>query len=717
MSQKSALLRAHGRPASVDPKKSKFRLDIQGLRAIAVLAVIADHLITWPRGGFVGVDVFFVISGFLITGQLIRQAERGGSVDFSTFYRARIRRILPAAMATILVTVGIGYFIFRSGRATSTMLDGIFATIFGANWRFAATGTDYWASDGVTSPLQHFWSLSIEEQFYFIWPLIIVAVLWAVKTRRHLMRRALGVTMAVIIVFSFAWAMLETANNPTVAYFSTFSRAWELGIGAMLAIAMPLMAKIPHALRPALAWIGLAGIAGSIFLITDTMAFPGPWAAVPVLATALVIAAGTGGEARFLTPLTNPVTVFIGNISYSLYLWHFPVIIFVEEFVTEWHWSSYLLVFGLILLLSTLSYYFVEQLVLRTNWLLPEKTSKSAKRGHNSLIDHPAQLALVAGLAVAALGAVSAAMYMPQVPPPSAISYTPAAPGTAPVAPTKSEIDPATEAGKLQASISASLTAQSWPELTPSLDNLLTEGKPDEDSDGCGNTDLVKPNCSWDTGKSQTVVVLGDSTGITLLPTVRAALGGTYNIRGMTKAACTALDLVVKDQRPEKMAECKQFKADSIAAINQLKPAIVFITNTSGAMGSLESGTPIESAGNEWRDGTIGELNALAPSGAKLIIVSAPPSGKPPATCATRASSPSDCQYRIPTSFTVAAAASVEAVAATGATHIDTRGWFCSERGDCPAFVGSTPVKRDGVHTTKQYAAQLVPVFKEAVAD
>lgn len=221
------------------------RADIQGLRAVAVLLVIADHYIHRPTGGFIGVDVFFVISGFLITGHLFREAERDGRISFKKFYGKRARRILPAALTVTIITIAVAFTAFTTSRAQTIATDGLWATLFSANWRFIAVGTDYMHMDDAVSPLQHYWSLSIEEQFYFVWPFIMVLAIMLAGKRAQgaalkiTTRRNALIAIGIIVAASFAWAMWETTTRPTWAYFSTFSRAWELGLGAMLAISTP----------------------------------------------------------------------------------------------------------------------------------------------------------------------------------------------------------------------------------------------------------------------------------------------------------------------------------------------------------------------------------------------------------------------------------------------------------------------------------------------
>jgi peptidoglycan/LPS O-acetylase OafA/YrhL len=212
----SVSTRAPGSRLSTSGRK---RLDIEGLRAVAVVAVILDHLVAWPSGGFVGVDVFFVISGFLITGLLLREHERTGTISFRGFYRRRVKRILPASILVLLVTVVVSRLLFNSSRFVQTALDAASAFLFVGNWRFAATGTDYFQSTAAPSPVQHFWSLAVEEQFYLVWPWLMLLVFALVGRRARGDRRrahlVAGGVMALITVASFAWAVHESTSTPT----------------------------------------------------------------------------------------------------------------------------------------------------------------------------------------------------------------------------------------------------------------------------------------------------------------------------------------------------------------------------------------------------------------------------------------------------------------------------------------------------------------------
>lgn len=349
------------------------RPDLQGMRAVAVLAVASDHLFGWPSGGFVGVDVFFVLSGFFITGLLLKERSHSGKVSFQTFYTRRARRILPSALLVLAVTVIGANALFPATRAKETLLDALWAAVFASNIRFEQVGADYFQQDQPPSPLQHYWSLSIEEQFYFVWPVLLVLLFTITRRlyrRGHVWARHGGLftAMGVVVTASFVWAMYLTVNNANAAYFSTLTRIWELGVGALVAISGPWLARIPYAARPAVAYIGLAGVVASLFLIGPASQFPAPWAALPVLSTATVIASFHGSEVRAVPLLTNPVARWFGDTSYTLYLWHFPVIVLLVSVIPEGP-LYYVAASALALGLTAITYHFYEDPIRKSRWL------------------------------------------------------------------------------------------------------------------------------------------------------------------------------------------------------------------------------------------------------------------------------------------------------------------------------------------------------------
>jgi peptidoglycan/LPS O-acetylase OafA/YrhL len=372
MRRMGAPLQRNRSQAPPDDRRVRYRADIQGLRAIAVVAVVANHMAGWPMGSFVGVDVFFVISGYLITGILVREFEQRQTISFRGFYVRRIKRILPAGLFVIGATLCATRVLAGIDRYHFAAKDAIAAVLFVANWRFAHTGVNYFNQSLPPSPLLHYWSLSVEEQFYFVWPWLLLGLLLiGVRLRfwRHEhVRLVAGIAITVISGISLAWAFHETAQNPTGAYFSTFVRAWELGLGALIAIAAQPLARRDPRLRLVVALAGLVGVVVSLFVVSSTSGFPAPWALLPTVSTAAVIAAGAGLSSRWLLPLTNPVSQYVGKISYSLYLWHFPVVVLIVAVFARYSVGYWLVGLGLIFGLSAASFHLIEDPARRGTW-------------------------------------------------------------------------------------------------------------------------------------------------------------------------------------------------------------------------------------------------------------------------------------------------------------------------------------------------------------
>ncbi len=359
-------------PAPRGDRRAGHRADIQGLRAIAVLAVVANHMAGWPAGSFVGVDVFFVISGYLITGVLVREFEARKTISFRAFYARRIKRILPAGLFVIGATVCATRVLAGIDRYHFAAKDAISALLFVANWHFARTGVNYFNQSLPPSPLQHYWSLSVEEQFYFVWPWLMLGLLLIglrLRFWRHEHTRLVA-ALAIIVIsgVSLAWAFSETAHDPKAAYFSTFVRAWELGLGALVAFAAPSLSRSDSRLRLAVAWVGSAGVLWSLFVVPSSSGFPAPWALLPTLSTAAVLGAGNGLSRRSLLPLTNAVSQYVGEISYSLYLWHFPVVVLIVAVVPQYSPAYWVVGLALIFGLSAASFHLLEDPARRGTW-------------------------------------------------------------------------------------------------------------------------------------------------------------------------------------------------------------------------------------------------------------------------------------------------------------------------------------------------------------
>ncbi|WIB35263.1 acyltransferase [Curtobacterium sp. MCJR17_043] len=278
------------------------RWDIQGLRAFAVLAVVLYHL--WPNrlpGGFVGVDVFFVISGYLITGHLLREQIRSGRVELGSFWARRARRLLPGAFLTIVVTGVVVLLVVPSSLWGQYGRELIASTVYLQNWQLASDAVDYLASDNQPSPFQHFWSLSVEEQFYIALPLLLLVAGWVLRrTRGASPVRTARLLLGVVAVASLVWCVVETRTGPGIAYFSTATRAWEFALGGLVATVPLALADTPRVrlVRTGGAWLGVAGLVASVVVITPATPFPGTAALLPVLSAALVVTAGGSQRPR-----------------------------------------------------------------------------------------------------------------------------------------------------------------------------------------------------------------------------------------------------------------------------------------------------------------------------------------------------------------------------------------------------------------------------------
>jgi peptidoglycan/LPS O-acetylase OafA/YrhL len=343
-------------PAS-GPNKTNYRADIDGLRAIAVLSILAFHVDSSVLpGGYIGVDIFFVISGFLITS-IIRGEMESGTFTFRQFYLRRPRRIAPAYFATIAATLAVGSLLLLPSDLLLLARSALWSLLGVPNfyfWQHIDTG--YFAPSSDQIPLLHLWSLGVEEQYYVLWP-ITAYILFKLSSSRLWTASAL----AVIIVASFAWAEHALAADPAFAFYMLPTRAGELAIGAILPCFTNSRATtMRRHTSEILAFVGLGIIAGALLLLEPTSRFPGYNALFPCIGTALLIHAGTSGRNAVTAPLRWAPVVQVGRMSYSLYLWHWPVLAFLRYFYTDLDAKRSIAALAATFALATFSYLFVE---------------------------------------------------------------------------------------------------------------------------------------------------------------------------------------------------------------------------------------------------------------------------------------------------------------------------------------------------------------------
>ncbi|NUU16960.1 acyltransferase [Cellulomonas humilata] len=569
-------------PAATETvRRAPFRPDIEGLRAIAVALVVLYHArVPGLGGGYVGVDVFFVISGFLITNHLAAELTRTGRIGFAQFYARRMRRILPASFVVLAVSTVAAALVMPPLRMPEVVKDAIATALYVPNMWFARQGTDYLA-ETAPSPMQHYWSLGVEEQFYLLWPLLLLVVTLLVKRSRSRLVAAL----AVVVAGSFALNLVVMTIAPTWAFFSLPTRAWELGVGGLVALLLPQVVGRRFTGSPVVVGVGLLLVLASAVLYDESTAFPGLAAAVPVLGTALAILGGAQGTGALPgTVLRSRPFQYLGRLSYSTYLWHWPLLVIVESRLANKVplWASLALAAASVPL-AALTYRYVED----------------PMRHLGALTRRPARTTLLAGLAGSvALVVLAVGMGQWSASKPLATSRDAASTGlTAP--PAFADDVPAN--------------------LTPSLRGVDAD-IPAAYADSCQLEYAASAlrDCPYgDLTSDRVVALFGDSHATQWLPALDA-LGTEQGFRVdlYAKSGCPSADVV---QTSDYDAQCAQFRQLVLAHLAENPPELVLLS-TSGRQYWRDPAT----AEAEWRDGLAATLDALPATSTAAIIGTTP---------------------------------------------------------------------------------------------
>jgi peptidoglycan/LPS O-acetylase OafA/YrhL len=331
-------------------------LQIQGLRALAALLVTIFHARLMP-GGFIGVDIFYVISGYLITGLIIREIDKTGRLDLNLFYQRRIKRLLPTSVFVLFVTAIVGMFVLPPITRDALGRDLFAAAAYISNYLFAWWQNDYQNLNATPSPFIHYWSLAVEEQFYVVWPIFILFL-------SRYGKKAILNGVAIVTALSLLLSIYQTQTSPIWAFYSLPTRAWELGVGALL-----LFTPEKYLRNRYFPWLGVIGIALASFKFDETTAFPGINALLPVVATAILI--GTIPIwPRFFNDLSNNrLAQWLGAISYPLYLWHWPALVLPSSALGRpLRIRERIFCILLTVILAHLTSKFVEQPLRHKNW-------------------------------------------------------------------------------------------------------------------------------------------------------------------------------------------------------------------------------------------------------------------------------------------------------------------------------------------------------------
>ncbi len=688
--------------ARVPHTANGYRSDVQGLRALAVLLVLVYHLYPWLLpGGYIGVDVFFVISGFLITGHLASRYARTGRIRVLEFYGRRARRPLPAAVLVLVVTWVGSRLLLPVTQISAAASEIRAAALYVENWVLAGNAVDYLRAHQAPSPVQHYWSLSIEEQFYLLWPLLFLGAalaVWLLARRRGSAPRRgrrTGLVVATlgaagIVAGSLWYSVHETAVDRAAAYFVTPTRLWELGIGGLLALLYPVISRRIGRCGP-LAWLGLGMVCWSAVALSGDSPFPGTVALVPTLGAALLIVAGAPG-ARWGTAslLARRPAVFVGDISYSLYLWHWPLIVL---------WLAYSggtvgprdgpVLAGAAVLLAWVTKIVVEDPVRRARRIAP----------------YPGRSLSIA--TVAAVPVLLASVFLAQQP-----AVGPARPDAAhPGAP-------------------ALVGGQPTPHRAAST--LSTEPPIAEATDDFAFANTTA--CKADTEASE---VVSCTAGDESRPTLTVALiGDSYAGQWSTALAAIAarqhwkLVTVVHDSCPWSAAElvrpgqtvpftaCYQWGRQATDfLLHTVHPDVVLVTARPGptvpdhrAYDATSQQRVADGMARYWRE--------LTAAGAQVVAIAPTPNPQldVPDCLAGRTGSIASCS--VPRDEAVPAATAigraVRMVGPAGAREIDLNDHICA-RNSCAPVVGNVVVYRDESHLTRTYTLSLIPYLQRAL--
>lgn len=703
-----------------------FRRDIEGLRALAVGFVILFHAkFLGLTGGFIGVDVFFVVSGFLITTLLITEHSSLGEISLKNFYARRARRLLPASALVIALTALASRIWLEPLRLRDIGTDAVASGGFFSNVLFGIRSTDYLQAGQPPSPFQHFWSLSVEEQFYIVWPALLMLLLW--KSRNRYTRAIVGVS--ILSVVSLALCMWQTSQSQPWAFFGLHTRAWELGIGALVALSWKYVEQLPTRFRAVVGWLGLFAIVVSGLTITEKMAFPGKLALLPVVATALVLMAGQHthwGPQRILS--LQPLQ-WIGARSYSIYLWHWPVLIIAESHAARaLTVTERLIAIAASVIAASLSHHFLENPVRHSISLQAKPRlalmagavlivlsvgvgfvlrSSTVALSTDVIADAPIAIAstttstpapvVSTDSTVAPVVTTTSLVTIPEGPPPSIVS---------PTAP-------------IEAVIAGVLTDEVPANLQPSLRGA-TGDKPEIYDNGCHvNLISIEPKiCEYgDTTSDFTVALYGDSHAAQWFPALnQIAIDHQWRLIILTKMGCTAIDLITANSlvgptypgcRPWREKVLERFVAENVR--------VVLITN-SNRLTDPSTGQPFaDSIVKAGYATLIPQLQSIGIN--PVVITDTPYPGTDVPICLSKAiknvascATSRDKGIRANRQQT-----SIDVAIENNAQYLDVSHWVCTID-TCPVITGNILMYRDSHHLTTTYVQFLTPLIDAAIS-
>ena len=702
--------------------KTGFRPDIEGLRAVAVVGVVLFHAgVPGVGGGFIGVDVFFVISGFLITGMLWREVSTTGGVRLGRFYGARARRLLPASAAVGVVTM-IGSAILLSPLEVRDVIgDGIASALYVGNYRFALRGIDYFAADRPPSPFQHYWSLGVEEQFYLIWPPMIIAAAWLIRRARRRTGQAATsttpylVVLALVAAVSFTASVITTHVAAPVAFFSLPTRAWQLAAGGLIALTTTQWHRLPAIAAASTGWAGLAVILVACTRLSATTPYPGTAALLPVLGAALIIGAGCATPSRGCgRVLATPPMRAIGRVSYSWYLWHWPVLLLAPALLGHpLGLAERLTAAAVSAGLAVLTLRLIENPI---RFAAPLRRSAVASLAVGALATAVAVCVGIALLVVvpAPVGRSLATQTLTITEGPPLVGGT---------------IDQYNavvqhDFAQVQTAVAASADLD---EVPSNLDPPLANANPKSEAartpywNKCmaGPRVVDQPECAMgDTASTTTVALIGDSTAWRWTTGFQqAAAQRHWRLEMAAKGRCPVLDLPTLISG-RKYTECDQWRAEIIARLQTEHPKLIVLGMSRRYGASYNIAEGFASYDPAWLDSLTRLMRQLRGTGAQVLVLGPIPDPQTvvPNCLSVHLDDATACSpLRSVAVNDPGIASESDATKAGGGQYADLTALFCTaER--CPAIVGNTLVYQDSYHLTLEYSGLLAPVLG-ALAD
>lgn len=691
-------------------KKAPFRGDIEGMRGIAVLLVVFFHAsIRGFSGGFVGVDVFFVLSGFLITGLLIREIETTGTISLSRFYARRARRLLPAAGLVLAVTLVASIIMLPPLLIPGVAADVAAAALYVSNMRFAFQATDYFAAASAPSPILHFWSLGVEEQFYLFWPAIVLLIARGARKPR----RRIGIAVVTLALASFAFAVVLLSVARPWAFFSLPSRAWELAIGAILAVAGKYLGLLSNRIAALLTWFGLALVVLSGVLMNESAAFPGVAALAPTIGVALVIVGGTrkslSGPSRLLG---TRIPRFFGRISYSLYLWHWPILVLpLAASAAPLPLTERLALVVLTIGLATVTQRWVEDPLRRGRVIGTKPRRNLITAGALALVIAAASMSVDAYTTAGLNGSQNTNANAVTQNKLNSISNGDETNTSGPD-PGIAFVRPASPDGPVPANLQPSLGLAKTDRALSYLDGCHTE----EDLPAS-----TAPCLYGDLGSSTTIVLFGDSHALSWFPAVnRAATAMGWRLLSLTMSACSPADIPAWNPTYQSvMKNCTSWRESTIKRIVSVHPEIVLVAGTRGFATVNSSGHMLTGAARSaaWHDGMIRTLDQLKAGANHVILLADTPAAlvDPPVclsahpnsilACATPVDKAIDADWQI---------AERGVVIEEDIALIDPSAWVCPTS-PCPVVLGNLLIYSDPGHITATFSAALSHRMKTAI--